>query len=91
MKLYPVLKDATIKGIFDWLKYVVRARTDDVQEFNNLQNIFILGRKVGKIPTSSGNVDAEDKIGDFNADADYIYILINDSGAAWRRASLGSW
>ncbi len=91
MQLYPILKDGTVKGIFEWLKYVVRARSEDVQQFNNLQNVFILGRKVGKIPTGSADVDAEDKLGDFNADANYIYILIDDSGAAWRRATLGSW
>lgn len=91
MKPYPILKDATIKGIFEWLKFVVRARSEDIQEFNNLENVFIAGRKVGKIPTASNDVVAGDKIGDFNYDADYIYILIDDSGAAWRRATLGAW
>lgn len=92
MKLYPVLKDTTIKGIFDWLKYVVRARSEDVQEFNNLQNIFIAGRKVGKIPSASNDVVAGDKIGDFNVNATYAYFLIDNAGTAeWRRVAVGSW
>lgn len=92
MKLYPILKDETVKGIFDWLKYVVRARSEDVQEFNNLQNIFVAGRKIGKIPSASIDVSTEDKIGDFNVDATYAYYLINNSGTAeWRRVSVGSW
>lgn len=92
MKLYPVLKDTTLKGIFDWLKYVVRARSEDVQEFNNLQNIFIAGRKVGKIPSASNDVVAADKIGDFNVNATYAYFLIDNAGTAeWRRVAVGSW
>lgn len=91
MKPYPILKDPTLKGIFEWLKYVVRSRSEDIQEFNNLQNIFVGGRKVPKIPSASNDVTAEDKIGDISYDADYLYILIDDSGAAWRRATLGAW
>lgn len=92
MKLYPILKDETPKGIFEWLKYVVRARSDDVQEFNNLENIFVAGRKVGKIPSASNDVVAGDKIGDFNVSATYAYYLIDNAGTAeWRRVAVGSW
>lgn len=92
MKLYPILKDATVNGIFEWLKYVVRARTDDVQEFNNLPNIFISGRKVGKIPSASNDTTPEDKIGDVNYSATFLYILVDNSGTAtWRRVALSSW
>lgn len=92
MKPYPILKDETLKGIFEWLKYVVRARSDDIREFNNLENIFIAGRKVGKIPSASNDVVAGDKIGDFNVDDTYAYYLIDKSGTAeWRRVAVGSW
>jgi len=94
MKLYPTLKEATVDSIFQWLKFVVRSRSEDVQEFNNLQNIFILGRKVGKVPSASNDVVASDKIGDFNPDGTtgYVYFLVDNSGTAeWQRATLGSW
>lgn len=92
MKLYPILKDETPKGIFEWLKYVVRARSDDIQELDNLKNIFIAGRKVGKIPSASNDVTATDKIGDVNYSATFLYILIDNSGTpAWRRVALGAW
>lgn len=93
MKLYPILKDDTLKGVFEWLKYVVRARSEDVQEFNNLPNIFISGRKVGKVPSASNDVVADDKLGDFNADGTtgYAYFLVDNTGTAeWQRAKLGS-
>jgi len=92
MKLYPVLKDQTPQGIFEWLKFVVRARTDDVQEYNNLSNVFISGRKVGRIPTSSADVIAGDKIGDFSVDTTYAYFLVDNSGTGvWRRVAVGAW
>ena len=91
MKPYPILKDQTIAGIFEWLKYVVRARTDDIREFENLENIFVYGRKVGKIPSASNNVVADDKVGDFNVTATYAYYLIDNAGTAeWRRVAVGS-
>lgn len=94
MKLYPILKDESISGIFEWLKYVVRARSDDVQEFNNLDNIFMGGRKVGKIPSASNDVTPQDKLGDFNADGTtgYVYFLVNNLGTAeWQRVTMATW
>jgi len=92
MKLYPTLKDSSVEKIFEWLKFVVRERTQDVQEFSNLKNIFILGRKVGKIPSASNDVAVDDKIGDVNYSATFLYILIDNAGtASWRRVALSSW
>ena len=91
MKPYPILKNSTTEGIFEWLKFVVRARSEDIQEFNNIENVFISGRRVGKIPSSSNDVVAADKIGDFNVNATYAYFLIDNSGTAeWRRVAVGS-
>ncbi len=91
MQLYPILKDGTVKGIFEWLKFVVRARSEDVQEFNNLSNVFISGRKVGKIPTSGADVVASDKIGDFNVNTTYAYFLVDNAGTGvWRRVAVGA-
>lgn len=71
--------------------YIQRLREDDINSFNNLVNVFMSGRKVGKIPTSSTDIAATDRIGDFNYTATYFYIVVDNSGAAWRRIALGVW
>ena len=92
MKPYPSLRDKTLDGAHEMLQYISRERDNDITEFNNLTNIFMRGRKVGKIPTSSTDIVPSDRVGDFSYDPDYLYIVINDSGTAeWRRATLGTW
>lgn len=86
-----VPEDADIGDIIFFCQNVTRTREDDIDNFNNLKNIFMGGRKVGKFPTGSSDIEATDRIGDFNYDADYLYICVDDSGAAWRRVILGSW
>lgn len=89
---WPQFNDTTPKGIDFFLRYLSRTRNADISEFKNLNNRFIMGRKVGKIPSASADVVSTDALGDFNYDASYLYILIDNSGTpAWRRASLGSW
>jgi hypothetical protein len=91
MKIYPqVIKD-NIQEHTNVLKQIARLRQEDVQEFTNLTQVFISGRKVGKIPTSSADITPSDRVGDFSFDPDYIYIVVDDGGAVWRRATLGSW
>lgn len=92
MQSYPVIpQGADIEDLVKSAQYVQRLREDDVNEFNNLVNVFMRGRKVGKIPTGSADIDASDRVGDFNYDASYLYLVIDNSGAAWRRISLGVW
>lgn len=91
MKLYPALKERAVDAVSVVMEFIIRERQYDVQDWNNLPQRFMLGRKVGKVPSSSADVAATDKIGDFNYDASYFYILVDNSGAAWRRATLGSW
>jgi hypothetical protein len=51
-----------------------------------------MGRKVGRVPSSSADVITGDKVGDFNYDISYIYVLVDNAGTGtWRRATLGSW
>lgn len=77
--------------IADFCREVARLREEDIEDFNNLSNIFMRGRKVGKIPTGSTDVAATDRLGDFNYDANYLYLCVDNSGAVWRRITLGSW
>lgn len=80
------------EDIMSAVSYMTRLRnTEDISEFDNLKNVFISGRKVEKVPSASNDVVATDREGDFNYDASYIYILIDNSGLTWRRATLGSW
>lgn len=80
-----------LKQIGEFCREVARVREEDVQNFNNLSNVFMRGRKVGKIPTGSSDIAATDRVGDFNYDASYLYLCVDNSGATWRRITLGSW
>lgn len=88
MKPYPLNVPETIGGILTALRFITRERQNDITEFNNLESIFIRGRKVGKVPTGSADAAATDRAGDFNFDASFLYLY---TGTAWRRAALGAW
>lgn len=76
----------------DMLRFIARERDNDVQDFNNLPQLLVSGRKVGKVPTDSADVDPTDRLNDINWDESYIYVLIDNAGTPeWRRASLASW
>ncbi len=91
MNPYPSEIANTVQGVADVVRHISRERQSDIKDFDNLQSRFMSGRKVGKVPSGSSDVDATDRLGDFNYDADYLYILVDDSGAVWRRITLESW
>ena len=92
MNDYPSLSPDTPGTIEEILRIIVRERTIDVRDFNNLQNRFMSGRKVGKVPSGSLDVDTSDRVGDFNYTNQYFYLLVDNSGTAeWRRIALASW
>lgn len=73
------------------IRYIQKERKNDVNDFNNLKDSFISGRKVGKIPTGASDIVTTDRVGDFNYDANYLYICVDNSGAEWRRVALSTW
>jgi hypothetical protein len=91
MKNYPSFNVENQKEVLELLRYILKERRNDVNDFTNIKNGFISGRKVGKIPTGASDISVTDRIGDFNFDADYIYICVDNSGAEWRRVALSSW
>lgn len=89
---YPYWSAETPEDVKTQLRLITNLRKDDITQISNLTNIFIGGRKVGKIPSASNDVTAIDRIGDFNVTATYAYYLINNSGTAeWRRVAVGAW
>ena len=92
MDRYPSTFDNSPEGIIGFLKQIIRLRVDDVTEVNNFPNVYMSGRKVNKIPTSSSDVTAgKDKAGDFNYNVNYLFILVDNSGTlVWRRVALSS-
>lgn len=76
------------KGLSKVVRSIVSERTSDIQDFQNLKNVFISGRKVLKVPTESADVETTDRAGDFNYDEDYIYLF---TGSAWGRVGLETW
>ena len=92
MRPFPTISIDDLKTTMKVVQFIVRERDTDIRSWNNLQNIYVLGRKVGKIPTSSLDIDPTDKIGDVNYDQNYYYIVVESGGnAEWRRISLGTW
>ena len=90
MKNYPSLAGSALEDVLTVLNFITRERDTDIREYNNLQNRFIAGRKVGKIPSSSLDVDPADRVGDVSYDTAYYYILVDNGGSAeWRRIALG--
>jgi hypothetical protein len=91
MQSFPKIITPDLKNHTDVLLQISRIREEDITDRNTFPSIFMSGRKVGKIPTSSSDVSATDRVGDFNYDGSYLYLLVNSSGAVWRRISLGAW
>jgi hypothetical protein len=92
MKQFPIMTLRTEDDLFVLGRYILKERSNDINDFNNLQNIFMRGRKVGKIPTGSADISADDRLGDFNYNNNYLYIVVDNAGSAeWRRVSLSSW
>lgn len=92
MNIFPIWNFQTLADALKMLNFIVRERQTDVVEYNNLPQRFIGGRKVGKVPSASNDVAADDKLGDLNYDVDYLYILVDNAGTAeWRRFTGASW
>lgn len=91
MEPYPRLLAPTMSALQDAFKQIGQLRDRDIVEFNNLANRFLAGRKVGKVPANSLDT-AGNRVGDFNYDASYLYVCVDNAGtAAWRRVALSSW
>ncbi len=94
MQQYPVIPlDAEAPKLAETLAYIQRLRDEDITDSDNLVNRFMLGRKVGKIPTASNDVVATDRIGDFNfaLNAAYLYFFVDNVGTPeWRRITMSS-
>lgn len=88
---YTIIDNDSNAVLGNFCREIARIRNEDITDFNNLQNIFMRGRKVGKIPTGSSDIASTDRVGDFNYDASYLYLCVDNSGATWRRIALGSW
>ncbi len=90
MQPYP--KDIDDKNVTQSLRVISRFRDQDITDRNTFPSIFVRGRKVGKVPTSSVDITLDDRIGDFNVTDAYAYYCIDNSGTAeWRRVAVGVW
>ncbi len=94
MEQYPISPlNAEAPKLAENAAYIQRLRQDDIADFDNLVNRFMLGRKVGKIPTASNDVVATDRLGDFSfaLNAAFIYFFVDNAGTPeWRRITLAS-
>lgn len=87
-KDYPTIGNNKVNDV---LNKITEIRKQDIVEFRNLEQRFIRGRKVNKIPTSSTDVVTGDLLGDFSFSDTNLYILVNSGGnLEWRTAALGT-
>lgn len=92
-KDYPYWNTESLEELREQLRQITNIRKEDITVISQITSSFVSGRKVGKIPTSSADVDADkDKVGDINYTASFLYILVDNAGTpAWRRVALSSW
>lgn len=91
MQTYPFLTSSTNDKITQTVRRIIELRLQDVSEFNNLNQKFLAGRKVGKIPVDSNDIEPTDRELDWNYDDSYVYWALVISGdLKWRRIAHGS-
>ena len=91
-KDYPYYEPADLREVVEIIGQITRTRKDDIALIQNLPEVLVSGRKVGRVPSSSADVVAGDKVNDINWDTSYIYVLVDNAGiGVWRRAALASW
>ena len=90
MNDYPQLTPEKDEDAKELLRIITRERANDINDFNNLKNRFMSGRKVGRIPTGATDVLDSDRVGDFNFDDQYYYLVSTDGSgnAIWARIAL---
>lgn len=91
MNNYPNLSPDNETDAKQLLRAIVQERDQDIKDFDNLRNVFMSGRKVGKIPTGASDIADTDRVGDFNYDftTGYLYLVVDNSGTAvWSRVAL---
>jgi hypothetical protein len=92
MNIYPSLSNVpNEREIYDIIGRIIYLRnTEDVDEANNYPRVFLRGRRVTRIPSSSADILSGDKEFDVSYDINYLYIcILNGSALVWRRISLG--
>lgn len=92
MREYPKIIQGNLEEIRTWADFVTEQRTNDVTDFDEVQNRFAGMRKVARIPTATNNVLDTDREGDFTFDNSYMYIATNNGGTLqWNRIALTTW
>lgn len=90
LKTYPSNVVATSMDCANALNKIAQIRSDDRVQWNNLNNTFVAGRKVAKVPANSSDTSGN-VAGDFNVTTAYAYFCINNAGTVeWVRAAVGT-
>ena len=89
MQNYPSLISNTVSSIITTLRRIIELRKQDITDFNNLNQVFLSGRKVGKVPANSADITSGDRVLDWNYDNSYVYWVLLITGSPdtleWRR------
>lgn len=85
LKEYPYWSAEKPMDVQQQLRDITRTRKDDISQFKALPDYLISGRSVNRIPSSSADVVATDRVGDISRDALHTYVLQNPASPAWVR------
>lgn len=86
-KDYPYWEPKDEAEIKQQMREIANIRKDDITQINKLPGLYVGGRLVGKIPTSSADVSPDDRIGDVSRDNTSTYILQNVGAPQWIKYS----
>ena len=91
---YPIVTSP--EQLVQFAQEITRLRElEDIPDFTNLNQIYVLGRVTSRIPSSPSDVTGVDNIGDIVTDAagGFEYKLVDNAGTlVWDRRALNiSW
>lgn len=90
LKSFPTAIDNTLQSVCDAVRKIGQVRQDDQRQWNDLQNQFISGRRVPKVPANSADTTGN-SIGDFNVTATFAYFCVDNAGTVeWVRVAVGT-
>ncbi len=75
LKDYPYWPSETLDDVKTQMRQIANIRKDDIAQINALPGIFVGGRLVGKLPATSTDIAATDRLNDVSRDDMNTYVV----------------
>lgn len=80
--------NAQMPEILDWIRDATRNRRFDLDDYNRQDTTLPV---IFDAPSSSSDIIGTEKAGDISADANFLYIVVDNAGTLeWRRVAISS-